>query len=76
MSYLVNPFPNKPWFLRVYSTRLLKTLWEKEKLLRAPAIDRQRRQMRKFLTNGSKIETLANLLATRNIYKRFLIDLK
>ena len=22
-----------PWFLRVYSTRLLKTLWEKEKLL-------------------------------------------
>ena len=29
----VNPFPNKPWFLRVYSTSLLKTLWEKEKLL-------------------------------------------
>ena len=28
-----NPFPNKPWFLRVYSTSLLKTLWEKEKLL-------------------------------------------
>ena len=28
-----NPFPNKPWFLRVYSTNLLKTLWEKEKLL-------------------------------------------
>ena len=28
-----NPFPNKPWFLRVCSTRLLKTLWEKEKLL-------------------------------------------
>ena len=27
-------FPtNKPWFLRVCSTRLLKTLWEKEKLL-------------------------------------------
>ena len=24
-----NPFPNKPWFLRVYSTSLLKTLWEK-----------------------------------------------
>ena len=24
----LNPFPNKPWFLR-----LLKTLWEKEKLL-------------------------------------------
>ena len=29
----INPFPNKPWFLRVYSTSLLKTLWEKEKLL-------------------------------------------
>ena len=30
---MLNPFPNKPWFLRVYSTSLLKTLWEKEKLL-------------------------------------------
>ena len=29
----LSPFPNKPWFLRVYSTSLLKTLWEKEKLL-------------------------------------------
>ena len=29
----VNPFQNKPWFLRVCSTSLLKTLWEKEKLL-------------------------------------------
>ena len=29
----VNPFPNKPWFSRVCSTSLLKTLWEKEKLL-------------------------------------------
>ena len=29
----LNPFPNKPWFLRVCSTRLLKTLREKEKLL-------------------------------------------
>ena len=29
----VNPFPNKPWFLRVCCTSLLKTLWEKEKLL-------------------------------------------
>ena len=28
-----NPFPNKPWFLRVCSTSLLKTLWEKGKLL-------------------------------------------
>ena len=27
------PFPNKPWFLRVCSTNLLKTLREKEKLL-------------------------------------------
>ena len=35
ISYLkaFNPFPNKPWFLRVCSTSLLKTLWEKEKLL-------------------------------------------
>ena len=28
-----NPFPNKPWFLRVCSTNLLKTQWEEEKLL-------------------------------------------
>ena len=28
-----NLFPNKPWFLRVCSTSLLKTLLEKEKLL-------------------------------------------
>ena len=28
-----NLFPNKPWFLRVCSTSLLKTLREKEKLL-------------------------------------------
>ena len=32
VNYL-NPFPNKPGFLRVCSTSLLKTLWEKEKLL-------------------------------------------
>ena len=31
--YRFNHFPNKPWFLRVCSTSLLKTLWEKEKLL-------------------------------------------
>ena len=29
----LNPFPNKPWFLRVCSTNLLKTPWEEEKLL-------------------------------------------
>ena len=29
----LNPFPNKPWFLCVCSTSLLKTLREKEKLL-------------------------------------------
>ena len=28
-----NPFPNKPWFLRVSCKSLLKTLWEMEKLL-------------------------------------------
>ena len=27
------PFPNKPWFLHGCSVSLLKTLWEKEKLL-------------------------------------------
>ena len=43
---------------------------------RAPTVDRQWRQMRNFLTNGSKTEALANLLATSNIYKRFLKDLK
>ena len=30
---LLNPFPNKPCFLGVCSTSLLKTLWEQEKLL-------------------------------------------
>ena len=30
---LINPFPKKSWFLHVCSTSLLKTLWEKEKLL-------------------------------------------
>ena len=30
---MFDPFPNKPWFLHVCSTSLLKTLWEKEKLL-------------------------------------------
>ena len=29
----LNPFPNKSWFLRVCSKRVLKTLREKEKLL-------------------------------------------
>ena len=29
----INSFPNKPWFLHLCSTSLLKTLWEKEKLL-------------------------------------------
>ena len=32
-SFSLNPFPNKPRFLRVCSTSPLKTLWEKEKLL-------------------------------------------
>ena len=32
-SFFFNPFPNKPLFLCVCSTSLLKTLWEKEKLL-------------------------------------------
>ena len=30
---MVNPFPNKPWVLRVCSTCPLKIMWEKEKLL-------------------------------------------
>ena len=33
MLLCINPFPNKPWYLRVCSTILLKTLCEKEKLL-------------------------------------------
>ena len=28
----INPFQNKPWFLKVCSTSLLKKIWEKEKL--------------------------------------------
>ena len=28
-----NSFPNRPWFFRICSISLLKTLWEKEKLL-------------------------------------------
>ena len=30
---MFHPFPKKPWFLRVCTTILLKTLWENEKLL-------------------------------------------
>ena len=30
----LNPFPNKPWFLRVFNTGLLKTLWEKGEIAR------------------------------------------
>ena len=30
---IFNHFPNKPWILRVFSTSLLRTLWEKENLL-------------------------------------------
>ena len=30
---IFNPFPNKPWFLCVCRTDLLKTLWENKKLL-------------------------------------------
>ena len=33
LQFSFNPFPNKPWFLHVYGTSLLKTLWEKEKML-------------------------------------------
>ena len=29
----LNLFPNKPWFLCVFRRSILKTLWEKEKLL-------------------------------------------
>ena len=29
----INPFQNKPWFLRVCGASLWKALWEKEKLL-------------------------------------------
>ena len=32
-GYALALFPNKPWFSRLCSTSLLKTLWEKEKLL-------------------------------------------
>ena len=32
-STCLNPFPDKPWFLCVCSSSLLKILWEKEKLL-------------------------------------------
>ena len=32
-SRVFNPFPNKPWSLHVCNSSLLKTLWEKEKLL-------------------------------------------
>ena len=28
----LKPIPNKPWFLRVCSSSLLKTLWEKKKI--------------------------------------------
>ena len=55
-------FCKRQWFLKLASE--------------APPVDCQWRQLRKFLTNVSKIEALANLLATSNINKRFLKDLK
>ena len=33
LQICLNPFTNKPWFLHVCRTCLLKTQWEKEKLL-------------------------------------------
>ena len=33
LENVLNSFPNKSWFLRVCRRSLLKTLWEKEKLL-------------------------------------------
>ena len=30
---LINPLPNNPWFSLPYDERLLKTLWEEEKML-------------------------------------------
>ena len=33
LTYFINPFPNKPWFLCVCIKSILKTLQEKEKLL-------------------------------------------
>ena len=47
-----NPFPNKPWFLRVCTRSLLKTLWEREKLL----------VMRNFSFSGSVYYPLRQLL--------------
>ena len=32
-SEFLNHFPNKPWFLRICSTSILKTLYEREKSL-------------------------------------------
>ena len=32
-QFLILPFPNKHWFLPLCNTSLLKTQWEKEKLL-------------------------------------------
>ena len=31
--WLLNPFPDRPWFLHVCRINLSKTLWKKEKLL-------------------------------------------
>ena len=31
---IIDPFPNKPWLLRVCSTSLLKTLWGKGEIAR------------------------------------------
>ena len=43
--------------------------------LEAPLVDRQWHQMQKFLTNVSKIEALANLLATSNINKDLKLNI-
>ena len=50
----VNPFPNKPWILCVCSTSLLKTLWEKEKLLIFPSFFST--HLEKFLPFSSNLK--------------------
>ena len=46
----------------------LKTIYWRIENSRAPAVHRQWRQMRRFLTNGSKIEALAKQVISINDY--------
>ena len=58
--FAFNHCPNKPWFLSVCSTSLLKTLWEKEKLLVTSNFNFFHSVLKNFLPFSSNLKMSAN----------------